>query len=80
MRILQPSLCALVWVLQAVTANATTLYESAGGMATFTTSYPNGYGRQGWLVRDYRPTWESATQFAAMPFTLPSKVMSQVLN
>lgn len=26
----------------------------------------------GWLIRDYRPTWSDATQFAAMPFSLPS--------
>lgn len=63
-------LLAAVSLLQTMTADAAVLYESAGSMGDFASNYEDGRGRQGWVVQDYRPTWQSSTQFAAMPFTL----------
>lgn len=57
-------------LIQTITVDAAVLYEAAGGMSSFKTSYENGNGRLGWLVRDYRPGWKDATQFPAMPFML----------
>jgi hypothetical protein len=64
------ALLIIFCVLPQITASAAVLYESAENLDHFLTSEENGMGRQGWLVRDYRPDWNNATQFPAMPFTL----------
>jgi len=58
-------LIALLATFPLSAANAATLYDTTTGGTTFTKSI-------GWLIRDYRPTWQDATQYAAMSFSLDS--------
>jgi hypothetical protein len=53
-----------------------TLLDQAGARTTFKPGETLALS-SGWLIRDYRPTWSDATQFAAMPFSLPT---SSTLN
>lgn len=60
---------SLLAVASASAAAATVLYESAGDRIDFTPGSTLALSF-GWVVRDSRPTWPNATQFAAMPFSL----------
>jgi len=57
-------------MLAANLAHASVLFESASNRTEFSPSSSSATS-SGWLVRDYRPTWRDATQFPAMPFSLP---------
>jgi hypothetical protein len=57
-------LLAATCLLQTTTGNTAVLFEAAGGAAEFPTS------QWGWSIQEFRPNWDSATQFAAMPFKL----------
>ena len=65
----QIKFAVLLALLSPFGAQSDVLYESSGGRKTFQPGASLALS-SGWLIRDYRPTLPSATQFAAMPFTL----------
>lgn len=64
-----PTFCAVIAFASVAHASPTVLFESASNRSTFTPGLSLSLS-SGWLIRDYRPTWPDATQFAAMPFSL----------